>query len=313
MSVKSVTAMLACAIGVTTGASATTITQSGYMPLFNGIDSETATISNSVAYIDRIDLTVSGIGFIVTPQSGPLATTAQTTAQFRASTGSQLAINANFFAPCCVAAAEPKSLIGLSVSRGSVVSAPAYGSDDAAASLLLTRSNQASITSFTSVGQTDLSNVYNAVSGNIILSNGVDTSAITPTGAPHDPFGLDPRTDVGVSQDGRYLFLLTIDGRQPGYSAGITTSDAASLLLAVGAYNGLNLDGGGSTALDVANAIGGDVTVNRPSGGAERYDGNNLGVFAQPVPEPWSIGLFGAGLAGLFILRRRSGLVSRPC
>jgi hypothetical protein len=54
-----------------------------------------------VAYVDRIDLTAPGVGFFTTPHSGPLDTIAQTTSQFLQSSGVQVAINANFFAPCC--------------------------------------------------------------------------------------------------------------------------------------------------------------------------------------------------------------------
>jgi exopolysaccharide biosynthesis protein len=280
------------------------ITLSGWTPQFVGIDQASATIvdagDTSVAYIDRVNLSAPGIGFAVTPQSGTMQTISQTTSQFLLSSGTQAAINANFFAPCCDAFTEPKSLIGLSVSAGNVVSPANYGSDDAASSLLISASNQASVLEAQPAGSTvNLRNIYNAVSGNLIVSAGQDVSSIVPTGAPHDPFGLDPRTDVGLSQDGQYLYLAVIDGRQPGYSAGVTDSDAARLLIDLGSYEGINLDGGGSTALVQSDGKGGAAVINSPSGGAERFDGNNLGVFAEslPVPEP-SSGL----LAGMSLL-----------
>jgi hypothetical protein len=281
------------------------ITLSSWTPQYEGIDQARAALSSSVAYIDRVDLSAPGIGFTTTPQSGPLATTAQTTSQFLQSPGTQVAINANFFAPCCNAAPEAKSLIGLEVSNGAVVSSQAFGSADAAASLLLSRSNQATIAA-PATSPLDLSNTFNAVSGNIILTDGVDTSSVTPTGAPHDPFGLDPRTAAGLSQDGRYLYLVVVDGRQPGYSTGVTTSDEANLLLSIGAYQGLNLDGGGSTVL-VQSEAGTSVAIDQPSGGIERYDGNNFGVYAGalPVPEPGTVIIMATGIAGLLIRRRR--------
>lgn len=272
-------------------ANAAPITLSSWTPAFQGVDSAQATFSNSAAYVDRIDLTAPGIGFTTTPPSGPLATTAQTTSQFLLSSGTQVAINANFFAPCCRAAPEPKSLIGLAISDGTLVSPATSGTADAASSLFLSGTSQAGIHASSAAGRVDLANAFNAVSGNLIVTNGVNTSSQTPTGAPHDPFGLDPRTDVGLSQDNRYLYLVAIDGREPGYSAGVTTSDAADFLLSLGAYQGLNLDGGGSTALVQSDGHGGAVLIDQPSGGAERYVGNNLGVFAKPlpVPEPGSL------------------------
>ena len=60
------------------------------------------------------------------------------------------------------------------------------------------------------------------------------------------------------------------------------------MLLALGAFEGVNLDGGGSTALVIADGAGGAALLNRPSGGAERYNGGNLGVFALALPVPGS-------------------------
>jgi exopolysaccharide biosynthesis protein len=93
---------------------------------------------------------------------------------------------------------------------------------------------------------------------------------------PADPsFGYawaeepQPRTAAGIERDGR-LLLVTIDGRQPGVSAGVTLSQEASLMLSLGAVQAMNLDGGGSTAM----AINGTL-FNHPSDSAgERADGD---------------------------------------
>jgi hypothetical protein len=71
-----------------------------------------------------------------------------------------------------------------------------------------------------------------------------------------------PRTVVGMAAGGRRLFLVTIDGRQPGYSVGMTLREAARLALDLGATEALNLDGGGSTTM----------AVRRDSSGRERYE-----------------------------------------
>lgn len=258
-------------------------------------------------------MTAAGIGFTTTPPSGPLETTSQTTSQFLQSTGAEVAINANFFSDVA-ATPSPEDLIGLAVSNGTVVAPQTFGSDDAAASLLITKTNAATISP---AGSTpiDLSKVFNAVSGNQIVTDGVDTSAIAPTGAPHDPFGLDPRTGVGLSKDGRFLYLIAIDGRQPGYSVGVTTSDEAALMLDLGVFEGLNLDGGGSTALVQAGPGGSPDLINSPSGSfgvVERLDGNNLGVFASalPTPEPSTWAMMLAGFGGLALLAGRRARLS---
>ncbi len=300
-----------------TAAGATTISVSSFSPQFVGIDlakatilseADSASINTSVAFIERIDLTAPGVGFTTTPPSGPLETTSQTTSQFLQSTGAQVAINANFFSDVA-ATPSPENLIGLAVSNGTVVAPQTFGSDDAAASLLITKANTATISP---AGSTpiDLNHVFNAVSGNQIVTDGLDTSATTPTGAPHDPFGLDPRTGIGLSEDGRFLYLIAIDGRQPGYSVGVTTSDEAALMIDLGIFDGLNLDGGGSTALVQAGSDGSPVLIDSPSGSfgvVERLDGNNLGVFASalPTPEPSTWAMMLAGFGGLALLARR--------
>jgi exopolysaccharide biosynthesis protein len=55
-------------------------------------------------------------------------------------------------------------------------------------------------------------------------------------------------------------------------------------MIAFGAYTAINLDGGGSTDLVEDNGHGGARIVNKPSGGAERYDANQLGIRALPLP-----------------------------
>jgi len=90
---------------------------------------------------------------------------------------------------------------------------------------------------------------------------------------PEDPgflyrFGLrrNPRTLAGVRSDGR-LLLVTVDGRAPGHSVGASFAESAAVLRALGARSGVNLDGGGSTAMTVGSALltwPSDATGERP-------------------------------------------------
>ena len=61
--------------------------------------------------------------------------------------------------------------------------------------------------------------------------------------------GLMPRMACGLSRDRRYLYLIAIDGRQPKWSLGATGAETGRLLLEAGAYDAINLDGGGSATL----------------------------------------------------------------
>jgi hypothetical protein len=95
-------------------------------------------------------------------------------------------------------------------------------------------------------------------------------------------YSREPRTAVGVSQDGRTVYLVTVDGRR-STSHGGTLREMAELLIELGAWRGINLDGGGSTTMYVA-AEGG--VVNRPSRGWEREVVNHIGVIAPAPPPP---------------------------
>jgi flagellar hook assembly protein FlgD len=75
----------------------------------------------------------------------------------------------------------------------------------------------------------------------------------------------DPRTAVGQLADGRVI-LVVVDGRQPGYSVGMTNFELALLLMRLGAVTASAVDSGGSSTM----AFQGQL-LNRPSDpGGER-------------------------------------------
>lgn len=88
------------------------------------------------------------------------------------------------------------------------------------------------------------------------------------------------RSAVGTNSDGDRVYLLTIDGGSE-HSAGYDILGLAELLVELGASEGLNLDGGGSTTLVTNGSRDDGVTVqNEPSGGVERPVPNGIGVFS---------------------------------
>jgi hypothetical protein len=82
-----------------------------------------------------------------------------------------------------------------------------------------------------------------------------------------------PRTAVGFSQDSTKLFFFVVDGRQTGFSVGMSLFELANYMLEWGVYQGVNLDGGGSSTMVVRGQI-----MNRPSDGSERAVANALMV-----------------------------------
>ena len=88
--------------------------------------------------------------------------------------------------------------------------------------------------------------------------------------------GTAPRTAVGIKENGNVIFY-TIDGRQTGYSTGITIKNLANRMQELGCVDAINLDGGGSTAIGgVFPGFEDFVVSNRPSDGRERKCANYL-------------------------------------
>jgi exopolysaccharide biosynthesis protein len=80
----------------------------------------------------------------------------------------------------------------------------------------------------------------------------------------------NPRTMAGVTSNGA-LLLVTVDGRAPGYSVGMSFAEESAVMHAVGAVDAMNLDGGGSTTMVADGQVLGhpsDPTGERPVGDA---------------------------------------------
>lgn len=92
--------------------------------------------------------------------------------------------------------------------------------------------------------------------------------------------GVRARTAVGISQDGKTVYVVTAEGRTKR-SSGLTIAELAKFMQEIGVYKAMNLDGGGSTAMAVRNL--GDLNRTRATNpernGAERRVVNGLGVY----------------------------------
>lgn len=97
------------------------------------------------------------------------------------------------------------------------------------------------------------------------IVDGIEDVEVDTNVGNHSIQGEQPRTAVGVIDDNHLVFVV-VDGRSPGYSAGITMTGLAAIMQGLGATTAYNLDGGGSSTM----VFDGEL-VNNPLGtGTER-------------------------------------------
>lgn len=115
----------------------------------------------------------------------------------------------------------------------------------------------------------------------LLLKNGeqLDQSSNTMPAAT-----MEPRTAIGVSQDGREVYLMVVDGRNFYYSNGADLLDLMNLMSACGASDALNLDGGGSSTFIAKDIESGELKLlNWPTdnGGVMRKVATGLAIVEQ--------------------------------
>ena len=269
-------------------------------PLFKGINHTVGTNTPGgssfsklqVIHAIRVDLQDPDVQLFTSPRISGYVANSRESAGYKVSdflkmNHLQIAINANFFDPSgyYLPAGTAMVVTGLQISRGVVVSAQESASYSA--SLLFSTNNQPTIV-FTNWPAHSNVGVYTAVSGDYpLLINGINIAhAYRGSSDPvHQP---NPRTAYGISRDRHYLFLLTIDGRQPGYSDGAYDDETAGWLLLLGAWDAVNLDGGGSTTLVMQDSTGVPRDLNHSNAmadsGKDRTVGSEFGIYALPTP-----------------------------
>ncbi|MEL7474200.1 MAG: phosphodiester glycosidase family protein [Planctomycetota bacterium] len=272
----------AIALSVTAVTAAIALASSGQPISIQPIEVETP-IGEARGWAATVDLASPKIEVLVTEANDDPAheSVRVSTKAWAERVDATLAINANFYA----AQGEHANIVGLSVSDGVVVSPARSHAGLGDPALVFDRDGRARVIrcapcddawdAVSGVGGSASANAH----GGLLLQDGVNhgAQARVASGARH------PRTAAGVSPDGLTLFLVVVDGRQPGWSVGLTLSELADLMRELGADDALNLDGGGSSSL--LSRVSGDgslhasfVVRNRPSEGAFRPVANHLGI-----------------------------------
>ena len=263
-------------------------------------------------HIAQIDLATPGLRFKVSPPAGDREAMRQSTLAFATMERAQVAINGHFFLPF-PSTERTAWVIGLAASEGRVYSAfespeQRYALVANAPALNIDRDNRASLVHWDPAqpdGRRVLEPVtlWNVVAGSAqIVTDGVVTVpqyrdaahpvALLEPGGPNDYSNAvawsevaTARTAIGLSRDRRTLTLFTADVR--GGSEGMRLDEVGRVLIdQYGVWDALNLDGGGSTSMVLADPMTGEAALvntssDNPTG---REVATSLAVFAPKPP-----------------------------
>jgi len=236
-----------------------------------------------IVHMIVIDRKTANAEFFITPpdSNNDLPLNARTTSQFLNEFGLQIAINGDGFTPWWSRGpadyypheGEPVVPLGFSASNGDIYTEGVEDSVGVEPTIYISRQHYPSF-------NRKPNKVYTAISGNLMIvekgefSNGLDDTE------------RDPRTAIGINRNGRYLYLVVVDGRQPFYSDGATFLELAKILVEQGAFFAMSLDGGGSSTMVIQGENGESVILNSPIDnyipGRERPVANHFGVYINP-------------------------------
>jgi hypothetical protein len=206
---------------------------------------------------------------------------ARTTTEFLREFKLQLAVNGNFFYPFHETSPwdyHPKSGDRVNVLGQAIANRASYSPPQSSWPVLcFNASDRAGIETD---GECPRDTVQ-AVAGNTTLvENGKPVGLNSES--PQKPYA---RVAVAIDKDGKTLWLIAIDGKQPLYSEGVTIAELTQIVLDLGADSALNLDGGGSTTLVMATpkqptVLNAPIHTKIPM--RQRPVANHLGFYALP-------------------------------
>jgi hypothetical protein len=232
-----------------------------------------------MAHIVEIDLAVADGQLFVTPgdEGTEYEISARTTTQFAAEFGAVVAINGSFFAP--ISGRTPLyyyphggdrvDILGQAASDGVV-----YSDYEDAWSTVCINGRQVEII----IGPCE--GVYEQILSASTVFMRAGSYSVTESKTAAYNLEPQPRSAMAISEDGRRLFLIVVDGRQPGYSGGVNLRELSDLIIPLGAFRSITLDGGGSSTLvieldGVPTVVNSPIHVGVPN--FERPVGNHFG------------------------------------
>lgn len=171
---------------------------------------------------------------------GKTSFTGKTTWQFLKDSGTTVALNASPFQAPFTPLLPQRSIVGLYINQGKLIS-PAISRYSA---LCFEKKGQLWVPSIISdqtqyPPQTEL-----ALGGFFTILKEGEIQKLPAC-------SLDARTAIGISKDNHYLFILYVEGNNKKKSSGLTYEESAVILQAAGAWDALQMDGGGSASLSI--------------------------------------------------------------
>jgi len=235
-------------------------------------------------HVVEIDAFEKSIHFLVSSPNNPskLDIAALKTSSFLEDNKLQLAINGSFFTPFYSHGpfdyypheGDPVDVLGLAIA-----SSQTYSNDYLDWAVFCASDKTVTIS------QTGCPpNTQQAIAGKqLLLKQGLlNTTHLTAAYA----ISPQPRSALAINEEQTKVWFIVVDGRQKEYSEGISLNELAELLISLGAYNAINLDGGGSSTLVIENE-GTAMLLNSPLHTKipmnERPVANHLGVYALPL------------------------------
>ncbi len=232
--------------------------------------------------IIEIDLKTSGLSFAVSGSGGSDTSEyrSKTTSTYLRESGAVVAINGGYFGPVVATEGVGQDAQGFAKSNGRVVS-PASSPEKAGVAKAVVCFNRKQVAILAALACPERFD-NGLAAGPLLIQEG--TLKVDPKNATRHP-----RSALGINAAGDRLWLLTIDGRQTGYSEGASFAETALILQSLGAADAINLDGGGSTALVYRDPVRGPRVLNRPIQGGvpglERPVATHIGVFLKTKPK----------------------------
>ncbi|NEO88159.1 MAG: phosphodiester glycosidase family protein [Spirulina sp. SIO3F2] len=261
-------------------------------PLFEGVTYHRQVRNQPrpiMIHIVSVDLTNPGVEVMVSPgmatSDAPNQTLAQTTSRFLQAAQVQIASNGSFFYPFrektpwdyAPHVGDRANVLGLAIASEETYAEPRYPWHP----VCFLKPQRAIISPHTAC---PVGTQFALSAGPRLLTQGQPTQR-DPVSSEDKPYA---RLLLALDQAGTRLWLIAIDGKQPFYSEGMTLTEATELLQDLGAYDALNLDGGGSTTL-VQSANGQPRFLNAPVHAKlpmwERPVANQIGIRAWPLAD----------------------------